>query len=99
LCYLSNGSNSVGAALAGAVPHRGAAGETTNVKGKSLTEMFASKLAAFILLGVEPELDCTASSAANNALNNAQFVVSMTAFLQRYDERIRRCVTAHRAIF
>jgi len=80
LCYLSNGSNSAGAALSGAVPHRGPAGDSTPLKGKSVTDMFASKLAGYILLGVEAELDCTASAAAIEALKQAQFVVSMNAF-------------------
>lgn len=81
VCYLSNGSNSAGAALAGAVPHRGPAGESTTVQGKSVTEMFADKLTAYILLGVEAELDCVTSTAATEALSQAQFVVSMNAFV------------------
>ncbi len=80
LCYLSNGSNSVGAALSGAVPHRGPAGDTSALKGKSVADMFADKLAGYILLGVEAELDCAASAAASEALKQAQFVVSMSAF-------------------
>lgn len=78
LCYLSNGSNSAGAALAGAVPHRGPAGASASVKGKAVGGMLANKLAGYILLGVEPELDC--SAAALEALREAQFVVSMNAF-------------------
>jgi NADH-quinone oxidoreductase subunit G len=78
LCYLSNGSNSVGAALAGAVPHRGPAGAAETVKGKTVKDMLESKLAAYILLGIEPELDCSAEAMA--ALEQAQFVVSMSAF-------------------
>ncbi len=80
LCYLSNGSNSAGAALSGAVPHRGPAGDASALKGKSVTDMFADKLAGYILLGVEAELDCAASAAATEALKQAQFVVSMSAF-------------------
>ena len=80
LCYLSNGSNSAGATLAGAVPHRGPANDAAAIKGKAVTDMFADKLAGYVLLGVEPELDCAASTAATEALQNAQFVVSMNAF-------------------
>lgn len=80
LCYLSNGSNSAGAALAGAVPHRGPANDSTALKGKAISDMFASKLAGYILMGIEPELDCTASAAATEALESAQFVVVMNAF-------------------
>jgi NADH-quinone oxidoreductase subunit G len=78
LCYLTNGSNSAGAALAGALPHRGPAGADASVKGKTTSDMLASNLAAYILLGAEPELDCNAASA--EALKQAQFVVSMSAF-------------------
>ncbi len=80
LCYLSTGSNSAGAALVGAVPHRGAAGDSAVTKGKSATDMFAGNLSGYVLVGVEPEMDCVASAAAIDALNNAQFVVSMNAF-------------------
>jgi len=86
LCYLSNGSNSAGAALSGAVPHRGPAGDASVLKGKSVSEMFASNLAGYILLGVEAGLDCTASAAAIEALKQAEFVVSMSAF---YNEQVK----------
>jgi NADH-quinone oxidoreductase subunit G len=41
--------------------------------------MFADKQAGYLLLGLEPELDC--SAAATDALKQAQFVVSMSAFI------------------
>ncbi len=86
LGYLSNGGNSAGAALSGAVPHRGPAADSTALKGKTVSDMFADKLAGYILLGVEGALDCAASAAASEALKQAQFVVSMNAFC---DEQIK----------
>jgi NADH-quinone oxidoreductase subunit G len=80
LSYLSDGCNSAGASLAGAVPHRSAAGADAAVKGKNISEMFGAKLAAYILMGVEPELDCIDSSAALGAMDSAQFVVALNAF-------------------
>jgi NADH-quinone oxidoreductase subunit G len=80
LCYLSNGCNSAGASLAGAVPHRDAAGATASVKGKNIGEMFDAKLAAYMLMGVEPELDCVDSKRALEAMNAAQFIVVLNSF-------------------
>ena len=81
LGYLSDGCNSAGACLAGAVPHRGTPATTdVVVTGKNLGEMFDSNLAGYILLGVEPEADCTDAGRAMQALDAAQFVVVMNAF-------------------
>lgn len=81
LCYLSDGCNSAGASLAGAVPHRTAAGVDAAVKGKNVSEMINAPLSAYILLGVEPEVDCIDSVSAMNALNAADFVVVMNPFV------------------
>lgn len=80
LSYLSDGCNSAGACIAGAVPHRAAAGSDAAVKGKNLTEMFDSGLAGYILHGVEPEEDCADASRAIKAMEAADFVVVMSAF-------------------
>lgn len=73
----SDGANSAGAHLAGAVPHRGVGGGAVKA-GKNITEMFGGDSKAFILHGVEPELDC--SESALKALTDADFVVSLSAF-------------------
>lgn len=80
LSYLSDGCNSAGASLAGAVPHRGAGGTETATKGKNTGEMFDAQLAAYILMGIEPEVDCVDSTRALAAANAAQFVVVLNAF-------------------
>ncbi|MBN4079392.1 molybdopterin-dependent oxidoreductase, partial [Beggiatoa alba] len=80
LSYLSDGCNSAGAFIAGAIPHRGSAGADTAIRGKNLSEMFDSGLAGYILLGLEPEEDCADSSRALKALEAAEFVVVMNAF-------------------
>ena len=80
LGYLSDGCNSAGACLAGVVPHRSAAGAKAELKGKNISEMFDAKLAAYILMGVEPEVDCADSSRATEAMNAAEFVVVLNAF-------------------
>ena len=75
----SDGANSAGAHLAGAVSHRGVGAGAVKA-GKNASQMFAadSDIKAFILNGVEPELDC--SSSATKALNNAHFVLALSAF-------------------
>lgn len=78
LGYLSLGSNGAGAALAGAVPHRGPAGEKISNQGMALSDMLAGKLAGYLLLGVEAGVDFDSEAMA--ALDQAQCVVSMSAF-------------------
>ncbi|MGH7887755.1 MAG: NADH-quinone oxidoreductase subunit NuoG, partial [Candidatus Binatia bacterium] len=76
---LTEGANAAGAWLAGAVPHRGPGGRALDTPGLAAMEMLTS-LDAFILLGVEPDLDCAAAAEAVAALKQARFVASLTAF-------------------
>lgn len=80
LGLLSDGCNSAGAWLAGAVPHRGVAGQQAGVTGKDIGEMLDANLAGYLLLGIEPELDCADSETALQAMKQAQFVVSLSAY-------------------
>jgi len=79
--YLPDGANGAGAWLAGAVPHRGAGGSEWAERGKDLATMLRADLDAFVLMGVEPELDCTESQLALKAMQQAGFVVSLSAFV------------------
>ena len=80
LGQLSNGANGAGAWLAGAVPHRDAGGKVASTVGLDSRAMLDRGLAAYLLLGVEPELDCNDSAAAARAMREAQFVVSVGAY-------------------
>ena len=80
LGYLSEAVNSSGAWLAGAVPHRLAGGIKNSNIGLSSHEMLAQKLKAYLLLGVEPELDCWDTRIAQQAMQDADLVVALTAF-------------------
>jgi len=71
--------NSAGAWLAGCVPHRGAAG-TSVVPGKHAVDMLRGGLKGYVLLGVEPELDCLNGARAVGAMHAAEFVVMLTSF-------------------
>jgi len=79
--YLTDGANAAGAWLAGAVPHRGAAGSTEDViTGKNIAELTAEKLAACLLLNIEPDADAANAKELMAALNEADFVVSVSAY-------------------
>jgi len=75
---LSDGANAAGAWLTGTVPHRTCGGETSN--GKNANEMFNGGMNAFVLLNVEPEFDTANPSVALKAIDDADFVVSMTSY-------------------
>ena len=76
---LTDGANCAGAWLAGAVPHRGPGGRKLVDMGLDADRMFDTSLAAYILLGFEPELDCIRPQKAIEALRSS-FVVALTAF-------------------
>jgi NADH-quinone oxidoreductase subunit G len=82
LGYLPAGGNAAGAWLAGAVPHRDVSGDNATIKqGLDLSAMLKEKLSAYVLLGVEPEMDCAESKQALEAMEQAQFVVSLNSFI------------------
>jgi NADH-quinone oxidoreductase subunit G len=81
LGYLSEGANSAGAWLAGAVPHRLPGGRRAPLKGLDARGMFAEARRAYLLLGVEPELDCSDSAAAMEALKQADAVIGIASFV------------------
>lgn len=77
--YLTDGANSAGAWLAGAIPHRGVAAKTVQV-GLDAQAIWNQPRKGYILLNVEPDLDCANPVATNAALEQADFVVALTMF-------------------
>ncbi len=77
--YLTDGANSAGGYLAGALPHRAAAGKGATF-GLNVQNMLAEKLAGYVLLGTEPEKDIANAADVLAPLNSADFVVSMTPY-------------------
>ncbi len=73
-------ANSVGAALAGMLPHRKAGGEPENQPGRHVGDMLAAEIKGYVLLGLEPELDAWDGEAARRALKRAECVVALSAF-------------------
>lgn len=80
IAVLTDGANSAGAYLAGAVPHRQAGAKAAKTSGLSAIEAINKHLKAYVLLGVEPELDCANSAHAFRAMNQADFVVALSSF-------------------
>ncbi len=78
--YLPAGGNGAGAWLAGALPHRKAGGRPASVNGKNIAQMLASNMKAYLLLNSEPEADCADTGAAREAMEKAQFVVSLNPY-------------------
>lgn len=69
--FLGEAANSVGGYLAGCVP---------GANGLNAGAMLAAPRKAYLLLGVEPELDCHDPARAVAALNEADVVVALTAY-------------------
>ena len=69
--YFGEAANSVGGYLAGAVPGAG---------GLNAAAMLAEPRKAYLLLNAEPELDCNNPQAAMQALDAAEFVISLSAY-------------------
>jgi len=84
LGYLSEGANTAGAWLAGAVPHRAAAGEAlvaedeAAAQGYHAGEINHQSPSAVVLLNVEPDFDSV--HAMKTALEQSDMVVAITAF-------------------
>jgi NADH-quinone oxidoreductase subunit G len=87
LGYISDGANSAGAWLTGAVPQRLAGGKKSALKGLDARAMFTESRRCYLLMGVEPELDCWDSATAVRALNAADAVIAITPFVT---ERMRQ---------
>ncbi|NKC13610.1 MAG: NADH-quinone oxidoreductase subunit G [Gammaproteobacteria bacterium] len=74
------GANQAGAALAGMLPHRGPGGAKADRRGADVRTMLERSRKAYLLLGVEPELDCWDGGVALAALNRADCVINMCAY-------------------
>ncbi|MHB1143910.1 MAG: NADH-quinone oxidoreductase subunit NuoG [Thiobacillus sp.] len=76
---LGEAANSVGAVAVGAIPGRGPLGQPA-VKGLNAQQMLAQPLSAYLLLGVEAELDTHDPVSAMASINAADFVVVMSPY-------------------
>ncbi|MBP6514586.1 MAG: molybdopterin-dependent oxidoreductase, partial [Steroidobacteraceae bacterium] len=78
--FLPEGGNAVGAALAGALPHRDAGGQAAAPAGLDARRMLEAPLAAYVLFGgIELEFD-TLVPAAMQSIKDSDFVVAITPY-------------------
>ena len=77
---LTRGANSAGAWLAGAVPHRGPGGKTTDGGRHAGSMLTGRPLKLTMLLNVEPEFDSAYGQAALAQLQKSDYVVSLNTF-------------------
>ena len=80
LSELTDGANSAGGWLSGAVSHRGPAGAKAT-KGLDAYQMTSEALNAYLLFNVEPEFDCASPANAFKSISDSDFVVSFTSFV------------------
>lgn len=78
-CF-SEGANAAGAYFAGTLPHRAAAGERVSTPGLHARELFSQALRSYVLVHIEPELDCANSAEAIHALKAADSVIVLSAY-------------------
>lgn len=81
LGIMTDGANSAGAWLAGVVPHRlpGGISASASAFGYNTSDMLRNNLKAYLLFGVDLELDSYYGSQALKALNASDLVVSFTS--------------------
>ncbi|MBT9568075.1 MAG: NADH-quinone oxidoreductase subunit G, partial [Thiobacillus sp.] len=76
---LGEAANSVGAVAVGAIPSRGPLGQAA-IKGLNAQQMLSRPLRAYLMLGVEAELDTHDPVSALASINAAEFVVVMSPY-------------------
>ncbi|MEJ2621136.1 MAG: NADH-quinone oxidoreductase subunit NuoG [Candidatus Thiodiazotropha sp.] len=80
LSILPAAANSVGAQLAGAVPHLQAGGTSAEHAGLDSVKMLKTPRKGYLLMGVEPGRDFWNGSLSMSALQSADMVVAISAF-------------------
>ena len=78
--HVTDGANSAGAWMAGAIPHRSAGGESLQNTGAHYLHMIQQPLRAYVTMGFSPDLDTAHPALCVNALQQADFVVALSAF-------------------
>jgi len=92
LGYLPEAANSAGGWLAGALPHRLPGAKPAPRAGLDAQAMLANPRKAYVLVGIEPELDCWDGAAALNALQGAELVVVLSPYASAVTKRYARVI-------
>ncbi|TAL66089.1 MAG: NADH-quinone oxidoreductase subunit G [Legionella sp.] len=77
---LTNGSNTVGACLAGMLPHRTLGGRPVTESGLDVQAALNAKLKGYFLMAVEPGYDFANPHGARQSMLAAEFVVLLSAY-------------------
>ncbi len=77
---MTEGANSAGGWLAGAIPHRHAGGEEIHHHGLNAYQMLEKPRKGYILLNVEPDFDCANAAHAVRALQQAKFTIAISLY-------------------
>jgi NADH-quinone oxidoreductase subunit G len=77
---LSEGANSAGLSLVGALPHRSGSGIDRDKPGLDTAGQLDGKLDALVLLNVEPDGDVAAVEDATKKLSRQGFVIALTPY-------------------
>ncbi|CAN5381393.1 NADH-quinone oxidoreductase subunit NuoG [soil metagenome] len=80
VAYLTDGPNTAGAWIAGAIPHRVEAGGIVAEAGLDSRQIFDESMKAYLLYEVDPLLDCVNPSRVARSLADAEFVLALSAF-------------------
>jgi len=80
LGFMTEGANAAGAWLAGAVPHRRPGGKINTQMGLHAQALLEKNRKGYLLLNLEPDLDCADPLLARAALKQAEFVVAFSSF-------------------
>jgi len=78
--WFTEGANAAGAWIAGAIPHRGACGQKLAAPGLPAAAVWKNPRSGYLLLNVEPDLDCAHGQVAMDALRRAESVVALSSF-------------------
>lgn len=75
------GANTVGAHIAGMLPHRGVAGKSIDPAGMNVQQALQKKLKGYFLLNAEPEFDFANPALARQSMLGAEFVIMLSPFV------------------
>lgn len=84
---LSEGANSAGGHLAGALPHRGKGGKPRERAGLNTAEIVAARLETVLLFGIEPDADLPGKEESVGKIEAQKFVAAFTPFVSESLER------------
>ena len=78
--FLTEGANSAGGWLMGAVPHREPGGVPSRHIGLSAKTMLAEPRKAYVLLNVEPSYDCANATQGRMAMQTAECIIACSLY-------------------